>query len=94
MNHANPCDLEVIRRPEGDDEENTDEEEGPGRVVFLFFGHGLVRRRRSSPDVDVRRGELRYIHSSGASSAAADVGRLRKASMTKRRRQGGKLMIV
>ena len=94
MNHTNAFYLEVIRRPEGKDEEKADEEERPGRVVFLFLSHWFVRWGWSGPDVDVRRGELRYIHSSGASSAAAGVGRLRKASMTKRRRQGGKLMIV
>lgn len=58
MDHANTFDLEVIRCPERKDEKKTDEEEGPGRVIFLFFCHRFVRRSGSSPDVDVCRGEL------------------------------------
>jgi len=30
MSHINAFDLEVTRRPEGKDEEKTDEDEGPG----------------------------------------------------------------
>jgi len=78
MNYANTFDLKVIRCPERKDEEKTDEEEGPGRVIFLFFGHRFVRWSGSSPDVDVCRGVLRSVHSSGASSVAAGVGRLRR----------------
>jgi len=62
MNHTNPFDLKVIRRPEGEDEEKTDEEEGPGRVVFLFLSHWFVCWGWSGPDVDVGRGELRSVH--------------------------------
>jgi hypothetical protein len=36
--------------------------------------------------VDVRWGELRSVHPSGASSVAASVGLLRKVSVTRRRR--------
>ena len=87
MNHTNAFDLEVIRRPEGKDEEKADEEEGPGRVVFLFLSNWFVRWSWSGPDVDVGRGELRSVHSYSTSSMAASVGRLRKASMTGRRKQ-------
>ena len=87
MNHTNAFYLEVIRRPEGKDEEKADEEERPGRVVFLFLSHWFVRWGWSGPDVDVRRGELRSVHSFSTSSMAASVRRLRKVSMTRRRKQ-------
>ena len=88
MDHTNPFDLEVIRRPERNDEKNANEEERPGRVVFLFFGHRFVRWGGSSPDVHVCGGELRSVHFSGA-TLAAGVGRLRKSSTTSGRGEGG-----
>jgi len=87
MDHTNAFYLEVIRRPEGKDEEKADEEERPGRVVFLFLSHWFVRWSWSGPDVDVRRRELRSIHSFSTSSMAASVRRLREVSMTRRRKQ-------
>jgi hypothetical protein len=58
MDHTDAFDLEVIRGPEGNDEEKADEEEGPGRVVFLFVGYRFVRWSWSSPDMNVCWGEL------------------------------------
>lgn len=87
MDHTNAFYLEVIRRPEGKDEEKADEEERPGRVVFLFLSHWFVRWSWSGPDVDVRRRELRSVHSFSTSSMAASVRRLREVSMTRRRKQ-------
>jgi len=58
MNHTNAFDLKVIRRPERKDEKKTDEEERPGRVVFLIFSHWFVCWSGSGPDVDVCGGEL------------------------------------
>ena len=91
MDHTDAFYLEVIRSPERKDEEKTDEEEGPGRVVFLVLSHWFVRWSRSCPDVNVRRGELRSVHSSGALSMAASVRRLRKASMMRRRKQADRV---
>ena len=54
MYHTNAFNLEVIRCPEGKDEEETDEEEGPGGVVLLFLSYWFVRWSRGGPDVDVR----------------------------------------
>ena len=91
MDHTDAFYLEVIRSPERKDEEKTDEEEGPGRVVFLVLSHWFVRWSRSGPDVNVRRGELRSVHSSGVLSMAASVRRLRKASMMGRRKQADRV---
>ena len=91
MDHPNPFNLKVIRRPEGKDEEKANEEEGPGRVVLFFVSHWFVGWRGGGPDVDVCRGELRSVHSSGASSVAVSVGRLREASMTGRRKEADRV---
>jgi len=84
MNHTNAFDLKVIRRPERKDEKKTDEEERPGRVVFLVFSHWFIRWSGGGPDVDVCWRDSQSVHSSGAPSVAASVGRLRKASVTRR----------
>ena len=42
MDDANTFDLQVIGRPEGEDKEKTDEEEGPRGVVFFLLGHWFV----------------------------------------------------
>lgn len=43
MYGAYTFDLEVVRGPEGEDEETADEEERPGRVELFDFGHRARR---------------------------------------------------
>ena len=83
VDHSDAFDLKVVGGPERKDEENTDEEERPGRVVFLFLCHWFVRWAWGSPDMDVCRSEWCAVHSSDGSTVTVSVGRLRRTSMTR-----------